>query len=111
MNTTPISPEMIQAGFEAFKEVSPGKAHIWVHQLAAIYTAMHSASQGVQGDVEMLRAELEKAGSAIRELRLADAYAARTGNEGRFDRALHELCQRESFINEAMASLGKERLG
>ena len=31
----------------------------------------------------------------IRECRLADAYAARTGDETRWDRAFHALCRAE----------------
>lgn len=44
------------------------------------------------------RDALEDVGEAIRELRLADAHAARTGSEGRWDRALSNVCQYENRI-------------
>lgn len=46
---------------------------------------------------------LEEAGEAIRELRLADGHAARTGDEIRFDRALSQVCQHENRIKLLLA--------
>lgn len=40
-------------------------------------------------------AELARLRGLIRECRLADAYAARTGNETRWDHAFHALCLAE----------------
>lgn len=48
-------------------------------------------------------AGLAEAGEAIRELRLADAHAARTGDETRFDRALSAICQHENRIKVLIA--------
>lgn len=69
MNTTPISPEMLEAGYDAAvstlfllgSDMSPDDARQLV---AEIYTAMHSASQGVQGDVE--RVALERVRNGLR---------------------------------------------
>jgi len=38
----------------------------------------------------------------IRECRLADAHAARTGDELRWDEAFHELCQFERQANTVL---------
>ena len=48
---------------------------------------------------------LEDARDAMRELRLADGHANRTGDEVRFDRAFAQVCALESRITEALASL------
>lgn len=45
-----------------------------------------------------LIAELRDCQAAIRELRLADGHAARTGDESRFDRALSAICSHENRI-------------
>lgn len=46
---------------------------------------------------------LEEACEAIRELRLSDGHAARTGEEVRFDRALSQICQHENRIKLLLA--------
>lgn len=40
----------------------------------------------------------------IREFRLADEHAARTGDEVRWDTAFHELCQFERHANAALSN-------
>jgi hypothetical protein len=46
-------------------------------------------------EIAALRARVAELEGLIRECRLADAYAARTGDESRWDRAFHELCWAE----------------
>lgn len=44
-----------------------------------------------------LRARVEAYQALIRECRLADGHAARTGDETRWDRAFHALCRAEAL--------------
>lgn len=66
---------------------------------AETYKYMPSEVRRILGrSATALRAMLareEAMREAIRECRLADGYAARTGDEGRWDRAFHELCRLE----------------
>lgn len=58
--------------------------------------------------ISTLTAEVEECLVAIRELRLADGYAARTGDELRFDKAFHALCQFEQRLrNRATLTKGE----
>lgn len=51
--------------------------------------------------------EVERLRGLIRECRLADGYAARTGEELRWDRAFHALCEAERQSGQALAQQDK----
>lgn len=56
-----------------------------------------------------LYGELEAVCEAIRELRLADGHATRTGDESRFDRAFQQICQHENRIRLLLARARGEK--
>lgn len=63
-------------------------------------------SQAIKERDEAVRL-LTKATDQIRECRLADGHAARTGKEGRWDRALHSLTASEPEYRAFLTTMEK----
>lgn len=83
--------------------------------LAAAGDAIRAAFEEKDQRITFLEAQLAEvkgalgqAKEAIRELRLADGHAARTGDETRFDRALSNVCQHENRLRAILSAEGRE---